>query len=102
MALGVMEQRQVALARCLVEHCGVGLFPATNNSQSSHCFLCRVGKLVCNSIARAGGETALYAKDWKVVRHEVYFVLLKVLGSEPLETVSDVLSLWKPISCQSD
>lgn len=44
---------------------------------------------------RAGEETALCAKDWKVVRHEVNFVVLKVLDSEPLETVSCVLPVWK-------
>lgn len=42
---------------------------------------------------RAGEGTALCAKAWKVVRHEVDFVLWKVLGSESLETVSDVLPL---------
>lgn len=51
---------------------------------------------------RAGEGTALCAKDWKVVRHEVDVVLWKVLGSESLETVSDVLSLWKLIIFQSD
>lgn len=33
-----------------------------------------------------------------MVRHEVDFELWKVLGSESLETVSDVLSLWKLIT----
>lgn len=47
---------------------------------------------------RAREGTALCAKDWKVVRHEVDFELWKVLGSESLETVSDVLSLWKLIT----
>lgn len=42
---------------------------------------------------RAGEGTALCTKAWEVVRHEVDFVLWKVLGSESLETVSDVLSL---------
>lgn len=74
MALGVVEQRRVSLARCLVEHCRVGLLPATK-SQSSHYVLCSGGKLVCNSIVRAREETALCAKDWKVATHEVNFVL---------------------------
>lgn len=88
-----MEQGEVALAKCLVEHCRVGLFPATNNRQSSHCLICRIGKLVCNSVIRAGEQTTMYAKDWKVVGHGVNFVLLKVLVSEPFETISDVQSL---------
>lgn len=89
--LGVMEQRQAAFARCLFEHCRVGLFPAINYSQSRHYFLWFVAQV------RAGEGTAFCAKDWKVVRHEVDFVLWKVLGSESLETVS-VLSLWKLIT----
>lgn len=105
MALGVTEQRQVALARCLVEHCRVGPFPATNNSQSSHFFHCSLEKLVCNSIVRGGEQTALCAKDWKGVRNYVNFVLVEVLCSEPLETVSQNhlrLSLRKYVPCHSN